>query len=239
MEGAQETVTYEAIVMNLPFRATEDEIKGVFKDCGAIERVNILRGHDGRAKGIAFVRFSSEQNLQTAIAKNGTELDGRALKVEKATPREQRTGGGQQRKDNDTEATSVFVGNLSYTTTSDQLRSLFEGCGAIKEIRIATDHEGRARGFAHIDFEENEAVQKAVQKSGTEIDGRTLRVDFSSGKSQQGGHRGGRGGFGGRGRGGYGGGRGGYSGGRGGYGGGRGGNGGFRGGRGGRGQHYE
>jgi len=215
METAQETSAYEAIVMNLPFRSTEDEIKGFFKDCGNIERVNILRGRDGRAKGIAFVRFSDNNGLQAAIAKNGGELDGRSLKVEKATPKEQRPQGDRPPREENDSATSIFVGNLSYTTTETQLRQLFEPCGAIKEIRVAADHEGRARGFAHIDFEDNEAVRKAIQKSGTEIDGRTLRVDYSSGKTQGGGQRGGRGGYGG-GRGGSTGGRGGFRGGRGG-----------------------
>jgi len=186
METAQETGAYEAICMNLPFRASEDEIKGFFKDCGNIERINILRGHDGRAKGIAFIRFSDNEGLQAAIAKNGQELDGRALKVEKATPKEQRPQGSRPQRNEDTDATSIFVGNLSYTTTEDQLRGLFESCGAIKEIRVAIDQDGRARGFAHIDFESNDSVQKAIQKSGTEIDGRTLRVDYSSGKTQGG-----------------------------------------------------
>jgi nucleolin len=231
MEKAQGSGS-EAIVMNLPYKVDEDGIKDFFRDCGNIERVNILRGHDGRPKGIAFVRFSDDTGLQAAVAKNGEELEGRALRVEKATPKEQRGGGDRgdrpsRNEGGDSNATSVFVGNISYTTDDDTLRQIFESCGTIKEVRIAMDQDGRARGFAHIDFESPDSVQKAIQKSGTEVDGRTLRVDYASGKQGGGGggFRGGRGGYGGgRGGGSYGGGYGGgRGGGRGGYGGGRGG----------------
>jgi len=194
-----------------------------------------LKGPDGRPKGIAFVRFSEDSSIQTAIGKNGAEYDGRTLKIEKATPREQRPTGGNNRgpqtggaPQGDPNSTSVFVGNLAYSTTEDDLRDLFESCGEIKEVRIARDQDGRARGFAHIDFESSSSVGQAIQKAGTELSGRSIRVDFSSGKTGGGG--GNKGGYGGD-RGGYGGDRGGY-GGRGGYRGGRG-DGGYRGGRGG------
>jgi len=224
-------VNHEVIVMNLPYKAGIEDIKDFFNDCGNIERVNILKGPDGRPKGIAFVRFSEESSIQTAIGKNGSDYDGRTLKVEKATPREQRPGGGNNRgpqsggPQGDPNSTSVFVGNLSYTTSEDDLRQLFESCGEIKEVRIARDQDGKARGFAHIDFESSDAVGEAIQKAGAELGGRSIRVDYSSGKTGGGGSRGGS-------RGGYGGGRGGGS-----YGGGYGGRGGSRGGnsRGGRG----
>jgi nucleolin len=204
-----EAPKFEAFVKSLPFTTTTEEIQKHFSDCGAVENVNLLKGRGGRSKGVAFVRFNNNESLQKAIQKNNSEFGGRTLVVEAAAPREQRPDGLRERKprvEGNADSNSIFVGNLSYTTTEQSLRSVFEGCGEIKAIRIATDFEGRARGFAHVDFEDNDGAKNAVKKSGTELDGRTIRVDFSSGQRNggQGGiRRGGRGGYrGGRGRGG-------------------------------------
>jgi nucleolin len=132
---------------------------------------------------------------------------------------------------------SVFVGNLPFSATEDDLKQLFADCGEIEGARIATDREtGRARGFGYVDFTDESAVDKAMALTGTDLNGRAIRVDFGrrgfSGERAGGsGER--RGGFSGDRRGGFSGdrrgGRGGFRGGRGGFGGDRG-----RGGRGGR-----
>jgi len=237
--------TYEAFVKNLAFSVSDNEIKSFFEKCGTVERVNVLKNFStGRSKGVAFVRFSDEAALEKALGLSGQEFEGRSITVEKTIPKDERPAGGNRnggnRRNNENEkdpnSTSVFVGNLSYTTSEDSLRQLFSSCGAIKEVRIATDPSGGSRGFAHVDFEAPESVDEAVQKSGQEVDGRNIRVDYSnkrregggfSGGSRGGGFRGGfrgdRGGSRGGSRGGRGGFRGGYEGGE------RGSRGGFRG----------
>jgi nucleolin len=130
--------------------------------------------------------------------------------------------------------TSVFVGGLSFGATEDDLRATFESCGAIGNARIAWDRDmDRSKGFGYVDFEDADSVDAAVKLTGTMIQNRAIRVDYSAPRQNNGdrpfgGRGGGRGGsFGGRGggRGGFGGDRGGR-GGRGGFGG-RGGRGGF------------
>jgi len=195
-----EAPKFEAFVKSLPFTTTTEEISKHFSDCGNVENVNLLKGRGGRSKGVAFVRFNNNESLQKALLKNNTDFGGRTLVVEVAAPREQRPDGLRERKpriEGNVNSNSIFVGNLSYTTTEQSLRALFEGAGEIKAIRIAQDFEGRARGFAHVDFADNEGAQKAVEKTGTELDGRTIRVDFSSGQRNggvEGYRRGGRGG---------------------------------------------
>lgn len=186
---------FEVFVKSLPFSATEEEVKAFFEGCGAIENVYLLRGRDRRPKGSGFVRFVNKESVAKAVAKNNSELGGRALTIEEAKPREERPAQPRESKT----STSVFIGNLSYTTTEDQLRSHFEGAGAIKAIRLATDRNGQSKGFAHIDFETEEQAGKAVQKSASELDGRTLRVDYANPNGPRtggrGGFRGGRGSF--------------------------------------------
>jgi len=179
---------FEVFVKSLPFSATEEEVKKFFEGCGAIENVYLLRGRDRRPKGSGFVRFANKESVAKAVAKNNSELGGRPLTIEEAKPKEDRPA---QPRESQT-STSVFIGNLSYTTTEEDLRKFFEGAGAIKAIRLASDRNGQSKGFAHIDFETEEQAGKAVQKSGSELGGRTLRVDYAN---PNGPRTGGRGGF--------------------------------------------
>ena len=114
----------------------------------------------------------------------------------------------------------IYVGNLSYETTEDGLRSHFMQYGNIDDLKLIMDREtGRSKGFGFITFDSDESGKSALDSNGTDIDGRQIRVNTA----QEGGGSGGRrpGGNGGRGGYGGGGGRGGYGG-----GGGRGGDGG-------------
>ena len=113
----------------------------------------------------------------------------------------------------------LFVGSLSWDTNDDSLRSAFSAHGEISEAVVVSDRDtGRSRGFGFVTFEDDEAADKAVAAlNGTELDGRTIRVDVAQAKQRTGGGggggRGGYGGGGGGGRGRDGGGGGGYGGG--------------------------
>jgi cold-inducible RNA-binding protein len=124
----------------------------------------------------------------------------------------------------------IFVGNLSYQTTEDNLTTLFSQVGQVESASIVTDRgTGRSRGFAFVEMD-NDAGAKAIEQfNGYELDGRTINVNEARPRNEGGGG-GGRGGFN-RGGGGGGGRSGSGGGGRGGYGGNRGGGGGGRGGR--------
>jgi RNA recognition motif-containing protein len=118
---------------------------------------------------------------------------------------------------------NIYVGNLSYDATEDQIRSLFEAYGPVDRVSVVTDRDtGQPRGFAFVEMTDDEAATKAMDAlNGTNLGGRNLNINEARPKTDRP-----RGGGGGGGRGGYGGGREGGGGGRGGYGGGRGGGGG-------------
>jgi len=101
-------------------------------------------------------------------------------------------------------AKKLFVGNLPYTMTEDALREIFAGDGRnVSRVTIVTDRDtGRSRGFAFVEMATDEEAQAAVGAlNGTDMDGRTLRVDVAhdkpGGGGGGGGGRGGRGGGGG------------------------------------------
>ena len=132
----------------------------------------------------------------------------------------------------------MYVGNLSYDVTQEELQALFEAHGAVSDVFIVKDREsGRPRGFAFVTMETKESMDAAIEAlNGADFMGRNLAINEARPREERpsgggGGYGGGGGGRGGNGGGGYGGG----GGGRGGNDrGGRGGNGGG-GGRGGRG----
>lgn len=108
----------------------------------------------------------------------------------------------------------LYVGNLSFNTSSDDLSELFSGVGTVQSVNVVEDREtGRSRGFAFVELSSKEEGENAIaQFDGKEVDGRTLKVNEAMPQEKRsGGGGGGRGGFGGGGggRGGFGGGGGG------------------------------
>ena len=109
--------------------------------------------------------------------------------------------------------TNIFVGNLSYQTTQDELQQAFAAYGAVERVNIITDRDtGQPRGFAFVEMSDQREAETAIsQLNGAQLNGRAMNVNEARPKPAGGfgGNRGGGGGGGGRGRGGNGGGRGG------------------------------
>ena len=83
-------------VGNLSFGATEDTVRALFESHGTVDRVNICTDRDsGQPRGFGFVEMANDGEAEKAIsAVNGKELDGRALNVNEARPKTERSGGG-------------------------------------------------------------------------------------------------------------------------------------------------
>src|SRR6187399_2916911 len=102
--------------------------------------------------------------------------------------------------------TKLFVGNISFNTTENDLQDAFAAHGTVTEANLMVDRmSGRPRGFGFVTMSTPEEAQKAIQAmNGASIDGRNLTVNLARPREERSG-----GGEGGGGRGGYGGGRGG------------------------------
>ena len=117
----------------------------------------------------------------------------------------------------------LYVGNLSFSTSSQDLQELFATAGTVESASVVEDRDtGRSRGFGFVEMSSKEEGAAAIAEfNGKEVNGRSLTVNEAKPRENRGGGGGGRGGFGGgRGGGGGGGGRG-FGGGGGGGGGGR------------------
>ncbi len=87
-------------VGNLSYHTSDSELQTLFEDFGSVQSAQVIKDRDtGRSKGFGFVEMASDQEAQAAIdALNGQEVDGRALTVNEARPREDRGGRGGGRR---------------------------------------------------------------------------------------------------------------------------------------------
>ncbi|MBV9303722.1 MAG: RNA-binding protein [Acidobacteriaceae bacterium] len=82
--------------------------------------------------------------------------------------------------------TNVFVGNLSFQTTQDELNSIFGQYGAVERVNVVTDRTtGQSRGFAFVEMSSRSEAEAAIAAlNGTDLHGRTLNVNEARPKSE-------------------------------------------------------
>ena len=104
-------------------------------------------------------------------------------------------------------STKLYVGNLAFQTTSQELQELFASAGTVESAAVVEDRDtGRSRGFGFVEMSTKEEGAAAItQFNGKEVNGRALNVNEAKPRENRAGGGGGRGGFGGGGRGGFGG----------------------------------
>jgi RNA recognition motif-containing protein len=90
----------------------------------------------------------------------------------------------------------LYVGNLSYQTSSDDLQQMFAKAGTVESASVVEDREtGRSRGFGFVEMSSNEEGKAAIEQfNGQEMGGRALNVNEAKPREDRGGSRGGFGG---------------------------------------------
>lgn len=87
---------YKLYIGNLPYSTTDADLQALFAKAGAVKSAAVIKDREtGRSKGFAFVEMETQQDMDNAISMfNGKDFQGRALTVNVARPREERSGGG-------------------------------------------------------------------------------------------------------------------------------------------------
>lgn len=84
----------------------------------------------------------------------------------------------------------IYVGNLAYSTSQEDLEGFFGQYGSITETKLISDFEtGRSKGFGFITFSSDAEAEAALAANGTELDGRTLKVNIAKEKKERSGGR--------------------------------------------------
>eukprot|EP00584_Thalassiosira_punctigera_P023785 CAMPEP_0172551388 /NCGR_PEP_ID=MMETSP1067-20121228/38993_1 /TAXON_ID=265564 ORGANISM="Thalassiosira punctigera, Strain Tpunct2005C2" /NCGR_SAMPLE_ID=MMETSP1067 /ASSEMBLY_ACC=CAM_ASM_000444 /LENGTH=259 /DNA_ID=CAMNT_0013339173 /DNA_START=98 /DNA_END=873 /DNA_ORIENTATION=- len=209
--GGDEVKLY---VGNLDYATDEPRLREVFGAFGNVTDVFLpMERGTSRPRGFGFVTLSTRSSAEDAISKmDQSQLDGRTIRVNESKPRGEgpadiARGGGPgggvrglgpggygtfnpQGRDE----VKLYVGNLSFETTEESVRSMFEQFGPVSDCFLPTDREsGRVRGFAFVTMPAKEAEVACGKANGMELDGRMLRINEAQPKGSGGG-RGGRGG---------------------------------------------
>ncbi|MGZ3664156.1 MAG: RNA recognition motif domain-containing protein [Ktedonobacterales bacterium] len=84
-------------------------------------------------------------------------------------------------------ATRIYVGNLPYSATSEQLTDLFSAFGEVSEATVITDRDtGRAKGFGFVQMTQDDAARTAIaQLDGTTLDNRAIRVNEAQARTER------------------------------------------------------
>ena len=150
-----------AFVSNLLFDVTEDELKAHFNDCD-INEIHIVRDFKFKLKNYAYVEFSKSDDVKKALQLDRKDLNGKSVFVSEYG-KSKKSAATKPRYPDRLSETTVFVSNLKFTSTRDEIKELFEKHGSVKEVRKTLDGKGRPRGFAYVEFEEAASARAAIR----------------------------------------------------------------------------
>eukprot|EP00457_Paulinella_chromatophora_P006355 gb/GEZN01006373.1/.p1 GENE.gb/GEZN01006373.1/~~gb/GEZN01006373.1/.p1 ORF type:complete len:481 (+),score=91.34 gb/GEZN01006373.1/:41-1483(+) len=168
-------------VGNVPLDIKKKDLVAFFVEFGEIESVR-LRSisfsnpklprkaalakkafHEARDTCNAYVVFKDEASVGPALSKNGSELQGKVVRVDFSTPH--------------ASDYTIFVGNLPFNIKEDELRNFFEDCGTITNVRCVRDSKFNiGKGIAFVSFEDAEGVRNGLTRNEAKFQTRELRV---------------------------------------------------------------
>lgn len=165
-------------VGNLAWGVESEELESIFQEkVGNVVSVDVKTKADGRSKGWAIVDFGSEEDAKRAISElHDFEVEGRLMIVRE----DKETGGGRPQTKKSTKAskskkstrssggsgsgTRIFVGNLSWSVTSDDLAELYKPCGEVIEATVQEQANGRSKGWAIVEFATPAQAESAIKE---------------------------------------------------------------------------
>eukprot|EP00931_Biecheleriopsis_adriatica_P080787 TRINITY_DN54139_c0_g1_i1.p1 TRINITY_DN54139_c0_g1~~TRINITY_DN54139_c0_g1_i1.p1 ORF type:complete len:334 (-),score=105.23 TRINITY_DN54139_c0_g1_i1:43-1044(-) len=175
-------VASTVFVDGVPYDWSLDQLKEFFvQKCGDVSDVRAPTWQDsGRLRGFCHVSFATSKAKDKALALDGTKVGkkGRYLKIEAAKDPSQ----GNTVKAEDIEGKRrLFVKNLPYDATEQDISALFKQCGKVIDIRIP-HHAGRSKGFAYVEFAKSQGLRAAMEMTpAPSLNGRTLKLDADAG----------------------------------------------------------
>lgn len=167
---------------NLPYLCDSAQLAGIIQEYASPELIEVLYDRDtGKSRGFAFVTMSSIEDCNTVIENlDGSEYGGRTLRVnfsDKPKPKLPLYPETEHK---------LFVGNLSWSVTSEILTSAFQSYGKVVGARVLYDGEtGRSRGYGFVSYKTRQEMETALEAlNGEELDGRAMRISLAEGKKQ-------------------------------------------------------
>ncbi|KAJ5781156.1 hypothetical protein N7457_006316 [Penicillium paradoxum] len=165
-------------VGNLFFDVTAEDLRKQFEKFGAVENALIVHDARGLSKGFGYITFSTVEEATSAITQqHGGILEGREVVVQFANTTYKSQADRKPSK-------TLFIGNIPYELTDQDLQELFEDIPDVTDIRIPVDRRtGLPRGFGHVDFANQNSATHAKEVLARKAPyGRKLNVSFAKRK---------------------------------------------------------
>ncbi|KAH3871801.1 hypothetical protein DPMN_035016 [Dreissena polymorpha] len=165
-------------VKNLVEDITEEEIRAFFEG-ETITEIRLPKKYNGTSKGFGYVVFENDEAAEKMMKeKQGAELKGEKIFLDYTNEKSQHSQGSKSKEFGPSKV--LFVRNLSFQVTEDELKEIFEGS---KACRIPPNEYGQSKGFGFVEFESVEDAEKAkAEKDGLEIQGREVQLAFANDK---------------------------------------------------------
>ncbi|THU66685.1 hypothetical protein C4D60_Mb05t16770 [Musa balbisiana] len=165
---------------NLPYNCDSAQLAGIIQEFANPELVEVLYDREtGRSRGFAFVTMSTVEDCEEVIKNlDGSQYGGRTLRVnfsDKPKAKEPLYPESQHK---------LFVGNLSWSVTTESLTQVFQEHGNVVGARVLYDGDtGRSRGYGFVCYSTKEEMDNAMETlNGVELEGREMRISLALGK---------------------------------------------------------
>ncbi|RWR82267.1 RNA recognition motif domain-containing protein [Cinnamomum micranthum f. kanehirae] len=168
----------------MPLKANEKDVYDFFSKAGKVRDVRLIMDRNSRrSKGVGYIEFYDAMSVPMAIALSGHQLMGQPVMVkpseaEKNLVQSTASAGGSSGLTGPGVARKLYVGNLHFNMTEDQLRQVFEPFGPVEQVQLPTDMEtGQCKGFGFVQFAHLEHAKAAQSLNGKlDIAGRVIKV---------------------------------------------------------------
>ena len=182
-------------VGNLPISFKKKHLRKKFDEFGKIETIRFRsvaisdlklgkkaclksnKVNENASNKNAYIVFKDAECLGGALSQNNSVIDGHTLRVDKVVKSK------DEAKDDTTN--SIFIGNIAFTATEDQVRSALAQCGDIEYVRLLRDPKTNiGKGIGYVKFEDSSGVMLAMKIRDTvEVEGRKLRIEKCKAKT--------------------------------------------------------
>eukprot|EP00960_Hanusia_phi_P036136 752162-Hanusia_phi.AAC.6 len=168
---------------NLPPGTEEEEIRSLLGGCGNILSVRVNQtavSRTGVPSSFAHIDFETHEAAQRAIELRGQDVGGRSVGLTMShAPTVVRSHKDSFFLAGEKPAgcRTIFMGNLPFNVNEGDVRSFLAECGPIESLRWG-EQEGAFKGFVHVVFTHTEATDMAVEKSGSLLNGRRIKIDY-------------------------------------------------------------
>uniref|UniRef100_A0A1I7VQM3 RRM domain-containing protein n=1 Tax=Loa loa TaxID=7209 RepID=A0A1I7VQM3_LOALO len=149
-------------VSNLDFKLPTERLEEIFPNAKEVRLV--YRGMSKLHKGFGYIDFLTEQEAREALKMDRTQIDGRPMYVSEYKPHDKGKN-TEFRYSTSLERNKVFVNNVHYDATEEQLKEIFATFGAVRDVRIVTHKSGKSKGCAYVEFENDDDAAVAVKAS--------------------------------------------------------------------------